>query len=75
MLRRCLTEQYPCQTSFSVVRKIFKKLAKDELAEHLENCGSFLISNFGFRFSCVTVDLLTAVAYRITKTFCMSATT
>ena len=44
---------------FSVVRKIFEKLVNHRIVDHLQKCGLFSDSQYGFRSSRSTADLLT----------------
>ena len=48
----------------SVVSKVLEKLTH-RIVDHPEECGLFSDSQFGFRFSQSTVDLLTVVSDRI----------
>ena len=58
-----------------MVSKIFKKLVNNRIADHLEKCGLFSDSQYGFRSSRSTADLLTVVSDRIARTFNRSGAT
>ena len=56
-----------------MVGKVFEKLVNNKLAKHLEKCGLFY-SQYAFRSSRSTVDLLTVVSDRTTRPFNRSGT-
>ena len=59
----------------SVVRKVFKKLVNNRIADHLEKCGLFSDCQYGFWYSQSTVDLLTVASDRIARAFNRSEAT
>ena len=59
----------------SVVSKVFEKLARNRIVDHLEECGIFSNFQYGFRSSRSTADLLTVVSDRITWAFNRSGAT
>ena len=59
----------------SVVSKVFEKLVNNRIVDHLEKCGLFSDSQYGFRSSRSTADLLTVVSDRIARAFNRSGAT
>ena len=59
----------------SVVRKVFKKLVNNRIADRLEKCGLFSDFQYGFWSSQSTADLLTVVSDRIARAFNRSGAT
>ena len=59
----------------SVVSKVFKKLVNNRIDDLLEKCGLFSDSQYGFRSSRPTADLLTVVSDRIDRVFNSSGAT
>ena len=60
------TDKNYCPVSlFSVVSKVFEKLANNRIVDHLEKYGIFSNFQYGFRSSRSTADLLTVVSDRI----------
>ena len=59
----------------SVVRKVFKKLVNNRIADCLEKCGLFSDFQYGFWSSQSTADLLTVVSDRIARAFNRSGAT
>ena len=59
----------------SVVSKVFEKLVNNRIVDHLEKCGLFSDSQYGFRSSRSTADLLTVVSDRIARAFNRSGDT
>ena len=59
----------------SVVSEVFEKLRINRIVDHLENCGLFSDSQYGFRSSRSTADLLTVVSDRIARAFNRSGAT
>ena len=53
----------------SVVSKVFEKLINNRIVDHLEKCGLFSGSQYGFRSSQSTADILTVVSDRIARAF------
>ena len=56
----------------SLVSKVFGKLVKNRIVDHLEECGLFSDIQYGFRS---TADLLTVVSDRIARAFNRSGAT
>ena len=52
-----------------MVSKVFEKLAKNMVVDHLEKCGLFSDFQYGFRSSRSTANLLTVVSDRIASAF------
>ena len=66
---RCTAKSY-CPVSLpSVVSQVFKKLVNNRLVNHLQKCGLCTHFKYGFRSSKSTVDLLTLLSGRITRSF------
>ena len=62
------TDKNYCPVSlFSVVSKVFEKLANNRIVDHLEKYGIFSNFQYGFRSSRSTADLLTVVSDRIAR--------
>ena len=59
----------------SVISKIFEKLLKNRIFDHLEKCDLFSDFKYGFRSSQSTADLLTVVSDRVVRAFNRSGTT
>ena len=59
----------------SVVSKVFEKLVKNSIVDHLEKCGLFSDFQYDFRSSRSTADLLTVVSDRIARASNRSRTT
>ena len=62
---RSSTKNYHPVSLLSVVSKVFEKLVKNRLADHLEKCGLFSDFQYGFRSFRSTVVLLKVVSDRI----------
>ena len=60
-------ENYHPVSLLSVVSKVFEKLANNRIVDHLEKCDLFSDSQYGFKSSRSTADLLTVVSNRITR--------
>ena len=58
---RSTAKNYHPVSLLSVVNKVFEKLVNNRIVDHLENCGLFSDSQYGFRSSRSTEDLLTVV--------------
>ena len=65
---RSIAKNYPVSL-LSVVSKVFEKFVNNRIVDHLEKCGLFSDSQYGFRPSRSTVDLLTVVSDRIARAF------
>ena len=76
MFSRLSTAKNYCPVSFlSVVSKVFEKHLNNRVVDHLEKCGLFSDSQYGFRSSRSTADLLTVVSDRIARAFNRSGVT
>ena len=66
------TDKHYCPVSlFSVVSKVFEKLANNRIVDHLETYGIFSDFHYGFRSSRSTADLLIVVSDRIARIACI----
>ena len=72
---RSTTKIYRPVSLLSVVSKVFEKLVNNRILDHLEKCGLFSDSQYGFRSSRSTADLLTVVSDRIARAFNRSGAT
>ena len=73
--KRSTAKNY-CLVSFlSVVSKVFEKLVNNRIVDHLEKCGLFSDSRYGFRSFRSTADLQTVALDRITRAFIRFGTT
>ena len=72
---RSTAKSYRPVSLLSVVSKVFEKLVNNRIVDHLEKCGLFSDSQYGFRSSRSTTDLLTVVSDRIARAFNMSDAT
>ena len=63
---RSSAKNYRSVSVVSVVSKVFEKLAKNRIVDHLKNCGLFFDYQFGFRSSWSTADLI-VVSDRIAR--------
>ena len=52
-----------------MVSKVLEKLVNNRIVDHLEKCGLFSDSQYGFRSSESNADLLTVVFNRIARAF------
>ena len=59
----------------SLVSKVFEKLVNSRIVDQLEKCGLFSNSQYGFRSSRSTADLLTVESDRIAGAFNRSGAT
>ena len=64
---RSTAKNYRPVRLLSVVSKVFEKLVINKIVDHLEKYGLFSDSQYGFRFSRSTSDLLTVVCDRIAR--------
>ena len=53
----------------SLVCKVFEKLVKNRIVDHLEKCGLSSDFQYGFRSSSSTADLLSVVSDKIARAF------
>ena len=72
---RSTAKNYRPVSLLSVVSKVFEKLINDRIVDHLEKCGLFSDSQYGFRSSGPTADLHTVVSDRIARAFNRSGAT
>ena len=72
---RSTAKNYRPVSFLSVANKVFEKLVNNRIVDHLEKCGLFSDSQYGFRSSRSTADLLTVVSDRIAKAFNRSGAT
>ena len=70
--KRSTAKNYHPVSLLSVVSKVFEKLAKNRIVDHLETCGLFSVFQYDFRSSWSTADLLTVVYDRIARAFSKS---
>ena len=66
---RSSAKNYCPVSLFSVVNKVFERLVNNGIVDHLGKCGFFFDSQYGFRSSQSTADLLTVVSDRIVRAF------
>ena len=66
---RSTAKNCPPVSLLSVVSKVFEKLVKNTIVDHLEKCGLFSDFQYGFRSSRSTADLLTVVSDRTARSF------
>ena len=72
---RSTAKHYHPVSLLSVVSKIFENLVNNRILDHLEKCGLFSDSQYGFRSYRSTADLLTVVSDRIARVFSKSGAT
>ena len=68
---RTTDKNYRPVSLFSVISKVFEKLANKRIVDHLEKYGIFSNFQYGFRSSRSTAGLLTVVSDRIAKIACI----
>ena len=66
---RSTAKNYHPVSLLSVVGKVFEKLVNNRIVDHLEKCGLFSDSQYGFRSFQSTAYLLTVVSDRIARAF------
>ena len=66
---RSTAKNYRPVSLLSVVSKVLEKLVNNRIVDHLEKCGLFSDSQYGFRSSESNADLLTVVFNRIARAF------
>ena len=71
IVERSTDKNYRPVSLFSVVSKVFEKLANKRIVDHLEKYGVFSNFQYGFRSSRSTAGLLTVVSNRIAKIACI----
>ena len=72
---RSTAKNYRPASLLSVVANVFEKLVNNRIVDHQEKCGLFSYSQYGFRSSRSTADLLTVEYERITRPINRSGTT
>ena len=72
---RSSAKNYCPVSLLSVVSKVFEKIVNNGIVDHLEKCGCFSDSQYGFRSSRSTADLLTVVSDRIVRALNRSGAT
>ena len=72
---RSTTKNYRPVSVLSVVSKVFEKLVNNRIVDHPEKYGLFSDSQYGFRSSRSTADLLTVISDRIARAFNRSGAT
>ena len=73
---RCTARNYRPVHLVSAVSKVFEKLVKNRILDHLDKCGLFSDFQYGFRSFRSAADLLTVVASdRIARAFNRSGAT
>ena len=72
---RSTAKNYRPVSLLSVVSKVFEKLVKNRIVDHLEKCGLFSDFQYSFRSCRSTADLLTVVSDRIAGAFNRSGAT
>ena len=72
---RSTAKNYRPVSLLSVVSKVFETLVNNRIVDHLQKCGFFSHSQYGFRSCRSTADLLTAVSDRIARAFNRSGAT
>ena len=72
---RSLAKNYQIVSLLSVVSKVFKKLVKNRVFDHLKKYDLFSDFQYGFRFSQATAELLKLVSDRIARAFNRSGVT
>ena len=71
IMERSTDKNYRPVSLFSVVSKVFEKLANNRIVDHLEKYGIFSNFQYGFRSSRSMADLLTVVSDRIARIACI----
>ena len=66
---RSTAKNYHPVSLLSVVSKVFEKLAKNMIVDHLKKCGLFSDFQYGLRSSQSTAGLLTVASDRIARAF------
>ena len=72
---RCKAKNYHPVSLLSVVSKVFEKLVNNRTVDHLEKFGLFSDSQYGFRSSLSTADLVKVVSDKIARAFSRSEAT
>ena len=64
VVERSIVKSYHSVSLLSVVTKVLEKLVSNRIVDHLEKCGLFSNSQYGFRSSGSTADLQAVVFKR-----------
>ena len=70
IMERSTDKNYRPVSLFSVVSKVFEKLANNKIVDHLEKYDIFSDFQYGFRSSRSMTDLLTVVSDRVARISC-----
>ena len=71
IVERSTDKNYRPVSLFSVVSKVFEKLANNKIVDHLEKYDIFSDFQYGFRSSRSMTDLLTVVSDRVARISCI----
>ena len=71
IMERSTDKNYRPVSLFSVVSKVFEKLANNKIVDHLEKYDIFSDFQYGFRSSRSMTDLLTVVSDRVARISCI----
>ena len=71
IMERSTDKNYRPVSLFSVVSKVFEKLANNKIVDHLEKYDIFSDFHYGFRSSRSMTDLLTVVSDRVARISCI----
>ena len=71
IMERSTDKNYRPVSLFSVVSKVFEKLANNKIVDHLEKYDIFSDFHYGFRSSRSMTDLLTVVSDRDARISCI----
>ena len=75
VVERSAAKNYHPFSLLSVYSKVFEKLVNNRIVDQLEICGLFSDSQYGFKSSQSTADILTLVSDRIGRAFNRSGAT
>ena len=75
VVERSAAKNYHPFSLLSVDSKVFEKLVNNRIVDQLETCGLFSDSQYGFKSSQSTADILTLVSDRIGRAFNRSGAT
>ena len=71
IVERSTDKNYRPVSLFSVVSKVFEKLANNKIVDHLKKYDIFSDFQYGFRSSRSMTDLLTVVSDRVARISCI----
>ena len=71
IMERSTDKNYRPVSLFSVVSKVFEKLANNKIVDHLEKYDIFSDFHYGFTSSRSMTDLLTVVSDRVARISCI----